>query len=298
MTVKENWPDIIRTDMYKYFSAEYREIEKMNSYLYNIVTSDIASERLSSAGEFPDLESFDGIVSYGDMYEGYLKTLTHSEYAGGLQIRSTLIEDAKGAGNSMIFNERPRALARATSRTREKHGIVTFNDAFTAEPTDSDGAELCASDHARPKDSTTQSNEGTTSFSATAVEATRLLIGRFKDDQGDFCDANMNTLYVPFDLEEDAWEVINTKGKVDTANNNENFHKGRYKLAVCKRFSSTTNWFGVDSTMNNNSLYWFNRTPIRFFKDESSDTMSAKYISYFRRSLGWRNWRFIYGHDV
>ena len=295
MQLSANWPDLIRTDLFEYFDNEYKGIEKMVPLLYNIKTSNLASEVMSSAGEFPDLEPFDGQVNYADMYEGYIKTFTHSESARGLQIRSTLIKDAQGAGHGFVFQEKPQAMARAVSRTREKDGSATFNDAFTSEPTDSDGAELCASDHARPKDSTTQSNEGTTTFSATAVEAVRLAMRKFTDDQGDFCGSSMDTLLVPEDLHEKAYEVIKSELKVDVSTNNKNFHQGRYDLSVWSRLSDTNNWFGIDSTLEKNSLFWFNNEPIKFFKDDSSDSLSAKYIAYFRKSCGFRNWRWIYG---
>ena len=295
MILSANWPDLIRQDLFEYFNNEYTEIQKMVPLLYNIKDSKLSAEIMSSAGEYPDLTPFGGSIDYEEMYEGYIKTFTHSEQSGGLQIRSTILSDAQGAGHGFVFTEKPQAMARAVSRSREKQGSEVFNDAFVTEPTDSDAAELCASDHPRAKDSTTQSNEGTTAFSSTAVEVVRLAMRKFKNDQGDFCNVNMDTLLVPEDLHEKAYECIKSELKTDVTTNNKNFHQGRYDLAVWLRLSDTTNWFGIDSTLSKNALYWFNREPIKFFKDESSDTLSAKYIAYYRYSRGWRNWTWIYG---
>lgn len=300
MLLKEDWPDIINPVMFKYFNNEYREVEKMNPFFYNFQTSEIFQEVLSSAGEFPDLISFNGTIDYTDMFEGYDKTFRHEEYARGMQIRSTLMSDAKGAGHGFVFTEKPQAMARATSRTREKQGVTPLNDAFVSEPTDGDGVELCGDDHPNPDpDNTgTQTNEGTGTFGATEVEATRIAISQFEDDQGDFIGAEMNTLVVPEALFSQAWEIVNSTGKTDTANNNKNFHYGRYNLSRNRRLSDSSNWFGIDSKMMKNMFFWFNREPVTYFKDKSSDTLSAKYISYYRMSRSWRNWRFIYGNLV
>lgn len=298
MILRTNWPDLVKDYLFKYFNNEYSSIEKMVPFLFNIQKSELNREIMSSAGEYPDLSTFNGTVNYADMYEGYDKTFTHDEKAGGLQIRDTLLSDAKGAGHGYVFTERPEAMARAVSRTREKQGASIISDAFTSEPTDSDGTELCADDHPRPMDSETQSNEGTTALGPVGLEAARLAMRKFTDDQGDYCDCRMDTLLVSEDNHETGYEIINSTGKVNTANNNENFHYGRYKLSTWLRLEDTNDWFAIDSKAMKNSLFWFNREPIKFYKDSSSDTLSAKYIAYYRSSRGWRNWRFVYGMKV
>jgi hypothetical protein len=42
----------------------------------------------------------------------------------------------------------------------------------------------------------------------------------------------LDMLLVPITLEEEAFELINSTGKVDTADNNKNFHEGKYKLLL------------------------------------------------------------------
>lgn len=300
MILGQNWPDIVKTWLFKYFNDEYRTIQMYNSILFNIQKSEIYQEVMSSAGEYPDLDNFDGNVDYNDMYEGYEKTFKHVEKAGGLQIRDTLLKDAKGAGHGFVFGERPMAMARATARTREKDGAAIFNDAFTSEPTDGDGVELCGDDHPNnnPEDSGTQTNEGTDTFGPTAVETTRRAMAKFKDDQGDFTGSEMDMLAFPENQWVRAWELGNSTGKMDVSTNNKNFHFGRYKLLRYRRLQNQNNWFAIDTVLMKRMLYWFNRENITFLKDMSSDTFSAKFIAYYRKSLGWRNWPFIFGNLV
>lgn len=45
-------------------------------------------------------------------------------------------------------------------------------------------------------------------------------------------------------------------------------------------------------------LYWYNRIPTEFYNTTDFDTMIRKYAAYFRISYGWKDWRFIVGHEV
>ena len=128
-----------------------------------------------------------------------------------------------------------RVLATSASRSREKLGAAIYSLAFTFEPSDGDGAELCASLTTAVMSNVgvvpAQSNEGTSSLSATNVETTRIAMHDYRDDQNEKISVNPDTITIPRNLEQTGWEIINTKGKVDTANNNANFHQGKYKLS-------------------------------------------------------------------
>lgn len=193
----------------------------------------------------------------------------------------------------------PKNLATAASRSREKLGASIFDLGFTYEPTDGDGAELFASDHgSNVAGVAAQSNEGTSALSATAVETTRINMHNFRDDIGEKISVMMDTIIVPRDLEQTGWEIINSKGKVDTANNNANFHQGKYKLVVWDRLTDTTDWFGSDYNMQKEYLLWWNREPNQFFQDKDSSTMVAIYLGYYRVGTGWDDWRWGFGHLV
>jgi hypothetical protein len=106
-------------------------------------------------------------------------------------------------------------------------------------------------------------------------------------------------LIVPVDLESYAYEIINSRGKVDTAQNNVNFHVGRYKLVVWPNYlTSSTRWFMVDSRIMKMYLNWFDRITPQFYKDTDFDTLLAKFAGYMRYSYGWSDWRFVYGENA
>jgi len=293
----ENWPDIIAPGLFRVLTNQYgqEKAKSMIPMIFSEKTSKKNFEKDSSGGALGDFDEFTGIVGYGDTSQGYDKTYEFTEYAKGIKITRQLFDDDL----YNIMNKRPKQLGTSAMRTKEKKAAAIFNDAFTSEPTDGDAAELCASDHANAGDSVAQSNEGTTAISAVSVEATRRLMIAFKGDQSDIINVDPDMLLVPTNLEETAWEIINSKGKVDTADNNQNFHYGKYKLAVWKNYlTDSNNWFMLDSNLMKDFLLFWNRIPLEFFQDKDSDTLIAKYIGYMRFGLGWSDWRFIYGHLV
>ena len=147
-----------------------------------------------------------------------------------------------------IMDRRPWQLAVSSARTREKTGAGIFNGAFVG--TDGpDSLPLCSASHPySPDDATTWSNAGSTALSATAIEATRR-IGHTSifNDRGQLMGVNYDTILCTVNNEETAWEVINSTGKTDTADNNRNFHQGRYKLAVWDRLTDSNNWLNCAS---------------------------------------------------
>ncbi len=120
----------------------------------------------------------------------------------------------------------------------------------------------------------------------------------FRNDIGEKISPSPDTISIPRALEQTGWEIINTKGKVDTANNNLNFHQGKYKLIVWDRFSDTTNWFMSDYMAQKEYQIWWNREPVQFFQDKDSSTMVAIYLGYYRVGIVWEDWRYIYGNLV
>jgi len=235
-----NWPDLLETDFRKIYMNRYQEIPMMVPDLFSVMTSTQAFEKESSVGAVPDHATFTGRVSSVEPVQGYDKTVTFTEYAAQIQIQRRLAADDQ----QRVMNRLPKGLSVSANRSRDKKGAGVFNLAFTYQPTDGDGTELCASDHPSNVASVdTQTNEGTTGLGAGAVETARQDMNTFTDDQGNLVTNNPDTLLVPLQQEEKAWEIINSKGKVDTADNNPNFHQGKYKLIVWKRLTDSNNWF-------------------------------------------------------
>lgn len=294
----ESWPDLLEPGLYKIFdgaATRFTEKDSMLSSVYTVKKTTKSYEKESSATDLGDFTEFTGTVAYDETYQGYDKKTEFTEYVKGIKVERKLFDDDL----YNIINQRPKQLGYSAVRTREKYAAKMFNEAFTTELSDGDGAELCASDHASPSGGAAQSNEGTTALSATAVETVRRAMSAFKGQNGETISINMDTILVPIALEETAYEIINSKGKIDTADNNVNFHYGKYKLLVWKNFlTDSNNWFGIDYELMKDMLTWWDRVGIEFFQDKDSDTLLAKYIAYMRYNTSYSDWRWIYGQKV
>ena len=301
--ISENFADLLEPGLRKIFDEQYKQLPSMLGSLYDVRTTSTSYDKESSVGAFGDFTDFDtsGQIVYDDIAQGYDTQIESKQWVSGFQIERKLFDDDLYG----IINKKPRGLSIAAKRTREKHAATVFNDAFSGTGTENmttagDSLSLCNSAHTSNASSgyTNQSNTGTTALSATAVEATRRLMAAFTDDRGNKIAVNPDLLLVPRALEETAWTIIASKGEVDSAENNANFHYGKYKLAVWDYLSDSNNWFFIDSALMKNMLVWYDRIPLEFGQVKDFDTLIAKYRAYMRYGRGWNDWRFIYGHNV
>ena len=295
VVASENFGFLLDPGLRKIFMDEYGLPEGQKDNLFGMEKSNKSIEYDLGIGGMGDLEEFDGTIPYDDFKQQFRVSYTHKEWVKGIKIERKLVDDDLYS----IINKRPMSLAMIARRTQEKHGSSVFNNAFnTSVFAGGDGLALCASAHTRIGTSNTQGNTGTTALSATAVEATRLSMRGFTDETDNLLIARGDTLLVPPALEEQAWEIVNATGKMDTADNNPNFNKGKYRIIVWDYLSDSNNWFMIDSKMSKLFLKWFNRIPTEFNKDKDFDTYVAKWSIYTRYSYGFSDWTWIFGQNV
>lgn len=300
--ITENFADLLDARFRKIYQEEYQENikESMIPMLYAMKTSIRDYEKLSGIGALSDVPDFDGSLDYDSPGQLYDVQVDFPEKAKGIKVERKLYDDDLFG----IMDMRPRGLAISVARTREKSGASQFNDIFTdttpGNRTNGDGVALCSSSHPySPDDATTQSNAGSTALSATAIEATRRIgHNSIFNDRGELLSVNYDLILCTVNNEETAWEVINSKGKVETANNNRNFHYGRYKLAVWDRLTDSNNWFMIDSRLMKLFNCWYDRVKPEYNQDRDFDTLVAKWSVYMRYGTVAADWQWIYGHNV
>lgn len=294
--VQENFADLLEPGLRKIFADVFNRQESMLSVLYSMQTSDKAVEHDLEMGDMANLEPFEGSIPYDDTGEGYKVNYTHLEYARGIKVeRRLVINDLYN-----IINRRPAALAISAFRRREADGASVFNNSFgSAGFLGGDGLGLCNTAHTSNNGGSNQSNSGTDALSATAVETARQTMIAFKSNRDNVITIRPSMLIVPHQLEEKAYEIINSKGKVDTAQNNANFHQGKYSLVVWQNYlTSSTKWWMVDAELMKMFLLWFDREPVQFFKDRDFDSLQAKFAAYAYYSFGFSDWRWVYGENA
>lgn len=298
----QNWVNLCLTDVRKWFSDTLNDFQSMIPMLYSTDTSDRQEEYDVTYSGLGNFQKFDGTAIKDTMAEEYKKTYNFPEWMNSIDIRRKLWDDRRDRSVMNMSKE----LALSFNRTKEAHAAEVFNYAFTASGTYSGGGStagpdakaLCANDHPSTADGSYEGdNLQTSEFSPAAVETDRQAFAAMTDGRGNRIYAKLDQLLVPRALEEEAWEFINSKGKVDTADNNENFHKGRYKLAVWDELTDSNNWFSLDSKRMKMFLWWITRIPIENWKKFDEDTQTLTFGGYARYGLGFSSWRWLIGHN-
>lgn len=295
--LSENFGDLLDARMRRIYNQEYAEriSTSMIPLIFGMETSTRAYEIVSGIGGMSDVGDFDGTIDYDTVAQLYDKTFEFPEKAKGFKVERKLYDDDLFG----IMDRRPWGLAVAEARTREKAGASIFINSFVG--TDGpDSLSLCNDSHPySPDDATTQDNKGSSSLSPVSVEATRRIgINGIFNDRGEILEVNYDTILCPVALEERGYEIINSKGKVDTANNNPNFHNGRYKMVMWPRLTDSNDWWMLDSVLAKKFLLWWDRVKPDLTMDRDFDTLMAKWAIYERYTVGWADWRPVYGHQV
>jgi hypothetical protein len=297
------WVELCTTDVRKWVSDTLNDFESMIPMLYSKDTTDMQQEYDVTFSGLGNFQRFTGTAIKDTMAEEYKKTYTFPEFMNSFDVRRNLWDDRR---DKTVMNM-AQEFALSYNRTKEEHAAEIFNYGFTATGTFSsgdstagpDGKALCAADHPSTANASYAGNNlKTTAFSPSEVEADRQDMRKITDGRGNKSQRRMDMLLVPLELEEDAWELINSKGKVDTADNNGNFHKGKYKLAVWDELTDSQNWFSIDEKAMKRALTWYTRVPLETWKKYVEELATLTFGGYARHGMGYNSWRWLIGHNV
>ena len=299
--VSGSFGDLLDPRFQKIFYENYPQLNDMLPELYNFVpTNGRDTMRWGEVGTLADWDAFTGSVNYKSSSQGYDTIQTPVEFASGVQIERKLFDDDQ----YNIMDQRPKALATSAKRTRQKDGASMLNNAFSVDTTfyvNSEAVALCSNSHTTTSGASTASgfdNLVTTALSATALSSARIQARGFRGDQAERIDINMDELWIPPDLFEEAFEIVKSMGKVDTAENNRNVHLGQYNIKEWNYLTDTNNWFITDSDLRKDYCHWQDRVNIEFAFAEDLDTIIAKWRGYMRYGIDHSDWRWILGSSV
>lgn len=288
------WGSVVQKDLSLVFLNNYSDFESMLPLIFRFKDAEQGTEYDLEMPDLPAVGTFRGDIDYVDAQEGYKKAVTETEYAQGLKFtRRLLRNDLYGAVQGLVgtMAQRFRAL-------RETVGANVFNNAFGSF-TVGDGLSLCNSAHTSRNGGANQSNTGTAALSAANVFATGNSMLKFKSNTDQIITNTPDTLIVPLDLAEKAYEIISSSGKVDTSVNNRNFHEGRYKLIVWPNWlTDADSWFMVNSKRMRDQLVFREWEATEFARSGDFDNKVSKYAGYTSFGISTVEWRWVYGNQV
>ncbi len=300
---RPQWPDILDPAFRKVYGDEIRQLAPVGMTIYNVDTSVKNIEKDTSATGLSKLvqTSESQAITYEDEVEGYNITYTHRKFTGGTSVSQELYEDDQFG----VMRRKALDLANAKIRTQEQIAADIFNYGFTtggggyAPFTGPDALSLFHTAHTREDGGATQSNQTTSDLNEEALETVLVAMRQTLDGKGQGMFVEPETLLVPPALEKEAYILLNSTGRVGTANNDINPYKGRLNIVTWNYLSSAvggsdTAWFVYDRKVH--QLNWFNRSDRGLEgPDWDFDTKTARWSTVCRWSNGWSNWRGIYG---
>lgn len=294
MILTGNWQAAAEPIAKKNFNVGFKEIPAEKKMLFDVQKSDKLTETYIEIGDIGSMEEFSGSVPYDNVAQGYEKTITAKEMAKGIKIERKFFR----TDQIDVVKSLPKMLGLAARRRIAQDVFYMYNNAFNTSVTAPDGYALCYSAHTSNNGGSNQGNAGSTAFSAVAVSATRLLMKAFLTNTDQRTQVIPDLLIVGSDNEEAAYELTASSGKVDTANNNKNFHQGKWKVLVSDWLENSGDWFMVDSDLLKQFAVWNDVDTTSFAQSEDFDGLAAKYRVYQYYGFGPRDWRFVYGHNV
>lgn len=301
MTSNAN-PDVLDRRFSKIFLTRYDELPSMLPNLFNMKQGRRGpDERESQFGEFGNFTEFGGSVDYQSVSQGYDVTATYRHYVSGFQVNVTYAEDDLFG----VVDSYPAKLAVAARRTRESHGSEMLVLGFAVN-TDwynhSEGVALFSNSHTTTKPGVSTAsgfdNLITSSLSLASVIAGRIQMRGFRDDAGNRINVEPDELWHAPDLDHVAFEIVESMGRPDNANNAKNFMMGRLKTFSWNYLSDANDWFMFDSALRQEAIKWRDRIPVEFARAEDLDTIVMKYRARMRYTFWWNDWRCGIGSQV
>lgn len=301
---RADWADALDPVIRKLYNDEWDTLPQTRQNIFNMLTSSKKDEKDSSASGLSQMvEMPEGTaISYEDANQGYDVTYTHKKFGLGSQITYEMFQDDQ----HNVMSTRTKALARAKQRTLEQSAADVLNFGFTSGGggkaqflSGGDAVALFSASHPRTDGGAAQSNYTTADLAEDSLETALVSMRQTVDDKGQLILIQPDTLVVAPALEKEAMILLNTKGRVGTANNDINPYEGRLKLVVWDFLGSVaggsdTAWFVLDS--KNHRLNWFTRDDRGLEGPHTDfDTKTAKWSVVCRWSVGFSDWRGAYG---
>jgi hypothetical protein len=278
------------------FGLEYDRYENQNAEIFETESSDRAFEEEVMLGGFANAAvkpEGQGVV-YDDAQETYTARYTNETVALAFSLTEEAVEDNL---YDKISTRYTKALARSMANTKQVKGSNIINNSTTSGYTGGDGALLVSASH--PTLSGNQSNVLTTAadLNETSLEAALIQIAQMKDERGLKIALRGMKLILPVNLQFVAERLLNSAGRVGTADNDINAIKSMGMVPqgyVINNFLTDTDAWYI-KTDAPNGLKHFNRAPIRTAMEGDFDTGNVRYKARERYSFGWSDWRGIFG---
>jgi len=300
--ISENFGKLLYPGLRKIFFETYDEIPEQYSKIFNVQTSNSATETdhgMGAFGEWEERTSEIDTVAYAKISDGGDVTYKHKAFTKGFMIGRELYDDEKyGQMKKMA-----KALARAGRAKVERDAITVLTKGFKGEVgafKGRDGLELFHDAHTLVDSEKTCSNLMTGALTEANLKRAIQMMAEQLDEAGGLIQMKATKLIIPPALEDTARRLLHSAQLPGTELNdtNEYLRNSGIEIVVMDYLGeeaggSDTAWFLQDGSRHELNFFW--RVKPEFKNEEDFDTFVAKYRGYMRYSYGFSDWRGMVG---
>jgi hypothetical protein len=271
------------------FGLEYAKYGEEHKEIFESESSDRSFEeetKLSGFSAAP-VKNEGSAIEYDNAQESWTARYTHETIAMGFSVTEEAIEDNLYDSLSSRYT---KALARAMAYTKQVKAASVLNNAFSGSGvTYGDGQVLCSTAHPLVSGGTNSNTPAVAAdLNETSLEAAVIQIAGWTDERGLLIAAQPRKLVIPPALQFVATRLLDTEGRVGTADNDINAIRNNGSIpegyTVNHYLTDSNAWFLMTDVPN--GLKHFVRTPMQTSMDADFDTGNSRYKARERYSFG------------
>lgn len=291
-----NHPKALWPGVRAWFGRSYDEFPAQYTDLVDIETSDKNyEEEVESTGfGIATVKPQGAPINYDSDRQGYTKRYTHVVYGIGYIVTQEELDDNL---YEQVSKQRAPDLAFSLRQTKELVVANMWNRAFNSSYQGGDAKEWVATDHPTIYGNQSNELENPADLSEASIEDMITQIRQARNARGLRIQIQPVSLHIPVNLEWEAHRIMKSVLQSNTAENNVNVLRSTNALPggikSNQYFTSTSAWFIRTNVKRGPRL--FQRKAVQFKRDSDFDSENAKAKATERYSVGWSEWRSLYG---
>jgi hypothetical protein len=278
------------------FGLEYDKYGEEHTMIYETESSERSFEeevKLSGFGAAP-VKQEGAAIAYDNAQESYTARYNHETIAMGFSITEEAMEDNLYASLSARYT---KALSRAMAYTKQVKAAFPLNTGFDTWLA-GDGQYLFDSDHPLVSGGTNSNIPAVAAdLNETSLEDAVINIAAWTDERGLLIAASPRKLIIPPALQFVATRLLETEGRVATADNDINALKNNGSIpegyAINHYLTDSDAWFLITDVPN--GMKHFSRAKLETSMDGDFDSGNVRYKCRERFSFGNSDVLGIYG---
>jgi hypothetical protein len=269
------------------FGLEYKKYGEEHTMIYETESSERSFEeevKLSGFAAAP-VKTEGSAIAYDNAQEAFTARFTHETIAMGFSITEEAMEDNLYASLSARYT---KALSRAMAYTKQVKAASLLNTGFDAYLA-GDGQYLFDSDHPLVSGGTNSNIPAVAAdLNETSLEDAVINIAAWTDERGLLIAASPRKLIIPPALQFVATRLLETEGRVGTADNDLNALKNNGSIpegyTINHYLTDSDAWFLTTDCPN--GMKHFTRAKLATSMDGDFDTGNVRYKARERYSFG------------